>query len=80
MGIDHGRAHIRVAQELLDGPDVVAIFQEVGGKAVTQSMRATRLRNPCLEPRILDGLLEDTLTSNHSYPNVEIIHALVPAR
>ena len=28
MGIDHGRAHIPVAQELLDSPDVVAIFQQ----------------------------------------------------
>ncbi len=33
MGVDHGGRHIAMAQELLDGPDVVAIFQEVGGKA-----------------------------------------------
>ncbi len=57
MSVDHGRRHIPVAQELLDGPDVVAIFQEVGGKGVTQSMRSSWLRNPCLEPRVFDGPL-----------------------
>ncbi|MCH8055063.1 MAG: hypothetical protein IH857_02770 [Deltaproteobacteria bacterium] len=29
MSINHGRAHILVPQELLHGPDVVAIFTEV---------------------------------------------------
>ncbi len=34
MSVDHGRRHIPVAQRLLDGPDVVAIFQEAGSKGV----------------------------------------------
>ncbi len=34
MSVDDGCGHIPVAQQLLDGPDVVAIFQEVGSKGV----------------------------------------------
>ncbi len=28
MGVDHRRAHVFVAQELLYGPDIAAIFQQ----------------------------------------------------
>jgi hypothetical protein len=31
VSVDHCRLHVRVAEELLDRPDVVAIFQEVRG-------------------------------------------------
>ncbi len=34
MSVDHGRRHVPVVQQLLDGPDVVAIFQEAGSKGV----------------------------------------------
>jgi hypothetical protein len=32
MGVDHGRADIAVTKEFLDGADVVARFQKVGGE------------------------------------------------
>jgi len=32
MGVDHGGAHILMAQQLLDGADVLAPLQQVGGK------------------------------------------------
>ncbi len=35
MGVDHGGADAAVAQEFLDGADVVAVLQEVGGEGVT---------------------------------------------
>ena len=34
MGLDDRHRHIPVAEQLLDGPDVVAIFQEAGSKGV----------------------------------------------
>jgi len=34
MGVDHGGADAAVAQELLDGADVVSVLQEVGGEGV----------------------------------------------
>jgi hypothetical protein len=34
VGVDHGRADVRVAQEPLDGPDVVAGLDEVRGEGV----------------------------------------------
>jgi len=34
MGVDHGGRDIRVSEELLHGPDVIACLQEMGGKGV----------------------------------------------
>lgn len=36
MGIDHGRAQIRMSQQLLDSTNVFTFFQEMGGKTVPQ--------------------------------------------
>ena len=38
MGVDHGSGHVAVAEQLLDGPDIVAMFKEVGGKGVSEGM------------------------------------------
>src|SRR5688500_13798559 len=35
VGVDHGGLEVGVAEELLDGADVVAILEGVSGKAVT---------------------------------------------
>jgi len=32
MGIDHRRFHIFVTEKLLDRPDVIPIFEQMGGK------------------------------------------------
>ena len=37
MGVDSSRADIPVAQKLLDGPDIIAILQQMGGKGVVES-------------------------------------------
>ena len=36
VGVDHGGRDILVAQELLDGADVVAVLEQVGGEAVAK--------------------------------------------
>ena len=43
----------------LNRADVVAIFQEMSGEAMTHGVRAGWLRDASLEPSIFDGLLED---------------------
>ncbi len=32
MGVDHGRFDVLVTEELLEGPDIVAIVKQVGPK------------------------------------------------
>jgi len=34
MGVDHRRAHVLVAQELLEGPNVIAILEQVHSNGV----------------------------------------------
>jgi len=40
VSVDHGRLDVRVAEELLDRPDVVAIFEKVRGERVPQTVTA----------------------------------------
>jgi hypothetical protein len=40
MSVDHGRLHILVAQELLDRPDLGAVFEKVRGERVPQAVTA----------------------------------------
>ncbi len=54
MGVNHGGFDIFVAQQFLDGADVVAILQEVGGEAVTKGVATDPLR----DPGFLDGLFD----------------------
>ena len=54
MGVDHGGFHRSVPQELLDRTNIVALGQQMGGKAVTQGM-ATRVLG---HTRLPQGLFE----------------------
>ena len=36
MGIDHGRFHILVSQELLDRPDIISVFEQMDGKGISK--------------------------------------------
>jgi hypothetical protein len=40
MGVDHGGGHVSVPQELLDGPDVLAVLQQMRGEPVSCGLRA----------------------------------------
>ena len=40
MGVDHRRAHVLVAQQLLDRPNIIPILQQVGRKGVAKRMAA----------------------------------------
>ena len=43
MGVNHGGTDVFVAQEFLYRADIIAIRQQVGGKAVPQRMTANGL-------------------------------------
>ena len=38
MGVDHGGFDVFVAEEFLDGSDVVAVLEEVGGEGVAEGV------------------------------------------
>ena len=58
MRVDHGRRDVLVPQEFLDGPDIVARFEEVGGETVAERMGADGLGEICQPARLLHGPLE----------------------
>jgi hypothetical protein len=34
MGIDHRRLHVAMTQKFMDGPNIIAIFQQISSKGV----------------------------------------------
>jgi len=59
MGVDHRRAHVLVAQQLLDRPNIIPIFKQVGRKGVAKRMAACRLADPCFQSGFLEAALQD---------------------
>src|SRR5207247_1070351 len=57
--VDHGRADVLVAEELLDCPNVVAVLQQVGGKGVAERVAAHALGDARPKGGNPDGALED---------------------
>ena len=57
VSIDHCRFHILVAEDFLDGADVIVDFQEVGGKAVAKRMTGQALVDYCQTDSSADGFL-----------------------
>lgn len=45
MGVNHRGGDIGVPQEFLDGPDIMAAFQQMGSKTVAQGMTVDPLRH-----------------------------------
>ena len=61
MGVDHRRPDIRVAEELLDGADVVAGFEEMGGEGVAEGVTGDSARDAYGERGIVDCALDRAL-------------------
>jgi hypothetical protein len=57
MGVDHGRAYVFVAQQLLNRADVIARFQEMRCERMPEGM-ATGVFH---DARFADGFLDGTL-------------------
>jgi hypothetical protein len=41
----------------LNRPDIIPVFQQVGGKRVPQGMTPCRFEDPCLDPGFLERFL-----------------------
>ena len=59
VSVNHGRADVTVTKKLLDGSDVVAIFQEVGGEGVPEGMAAGGFGDAGFLDGLPDGPLDD---------------------
>ena len=57
MGVDHGGLNVFMSQQFLHSTDIVAIFQQMGGKAVTQSMGAAGFGNSGISDGFFNSLL-----------------------
>ena len=60
MGVNHGGLDIFVAQQLLHGANVVAIFKQVGGKAVSERMARYTPLNISRSNGLFNCLLQTT--------------------
>ncbi len=59
MGIDHRRAQIPVAEELLDRADVVAVLKKVRREGVPERMASRGFVQARAAHCVLDGALQD---------------------
>jgi hypothetical protein len=50
-----------VPEQFLHGPNVVAIFQQMGGKRVSKAVATCGLVNPRADPSFLYGFLKNRL-------------------
>ena len=54
MRVYHGGDHTCVAEQLLDGADIVTILEQMGGERMPQGMAAGPFGNPGALDRLLD--------------------------
>jgi len=57
MGIDRGGRDVPVAEQFLDGADVVSRFQKLGGKGMAEGVAGDGFGDSRLSGRMLDSLL-----------------------
>ena len=72
VGVDHGGGDVAVAEELLDGADVVAGFEQVSREAVPQAVASGVLRDLSGAAGITEGALE--------YGFVQVVPSASPGR
>ena len=70
MRVDHRGTDVTVTEELLDGPDVVVVLEQVGGKGVSEGVARGELGNA----RGTDGVLHRALENGF----VEMVAAALP--
>src|SRR5262245_59905429 len=59
MGVDHRCTHVLVSQEFLHGTDIVAIFQQMRGEAMTERVTAAVFRDTSPLESLFDGGLHN---------------------
>ncbi len=61
MRVDHRRRHIGVSEQVLHGADVVAVFEQVGGEAVSEGVAGGAFAESRGDDGLVDGVLQDRL-------------------
>lgn len=69
MRVDHGRLHALMSEELLNGSNVVPIFQQVCRERMTKRVRGHPFREPDPKCGLANGLLHYRLVEVVSVPN-----------
>jgi hypothetical protein len=59
MSIDHSRGHVFVAQEFLDGSNIIAALEQVRGKRMAEGVASDMLDNTGPAHSLLHGPLEN---------------------
>jgi len=59
MGVDHHRLYVAMAQKLLDGSNVIATFEQVGGEGMPESVASGPLGQAGLHHRVPHGFLNE---------------------
>jgi hypothetical protein len=59
VGIDHRRAHFPESEEVLDRPDIIPVFQEMGSERMPEGVACDGLRDPGPLAGIFDCPLDD---------------------
>jgi len=57
MGVEHGRSHVFVPEQFLNGSNIVPILKHMSGKRVPERVTGGVLDDPCL----VDGVLDHSL-------------------
>jgi hypothetical protein len=58
VGVDHGGLDVLMAEEVLHGPNVIAVFQEMGGEGVAEGVASDALSDVRAAGGECDGLLD----------------------
>jgi hypothetical protein len=58
VGVDHGGFHVFVAEEFLDGADVVAVLEKMGGERVAEGVTTDALGDLSVAGGLFEGFLE----------------------
>ncbi len=80
MGINHGSLKVRVPEQFLNPSDVMSVFQQVGGKAVSQGMDGYLFGNAsflctCFFKGPLKGGRLNTLAPQRESPGINREHS-----
>ena len=80
VGVDHRGAHVPVAQQLLDRPDIVSVLEQVGGEGVAEGVAGDVFLDFGTRRRILHGALEDRFVEVVAMPEAGLGFHVLPVR
>ena len=67
MGVDHGGRHIGVSEQLLDSPDILTRFEQVGSETMPEGMAGNFFGDSCASHCRFDcclhGILVDVMAT-----------------